>query len=54
MAINFPRSFWHELLPQTLLTLNLLRKSNATQTVLAHTHLCGQHEYNAQSLLPMG
>ena len=54
LAIDFPRSFWNELLPQTLLTLNLLRKSNATPTVSAHAHLCGQHDYNAQPLLPMG
>ena len=46
-AINFPLSFWHELLPQTSFALNLLRKPNATPTVLAHVHLCGQHDYNA-------
>ena len=53
-ATDFPHSFWDELLPQTLLTLNLLRKSNATPTVSAHAHLSGQHDYNAKPLLPMG
>ena len=38
-ASDFPRSFWDELVPQASLTLNLLRKSNATPTVLAHAHL---------------
>ena len=54
IAIDFPHSFWNERLPQTLLTLNLLQKLNATPTVLGHTHLCGQHDYNAQPLLPIG
>ena len=53
-ASDFPRSFWDELLPQASLTLNLLRKSNATPTVSAHAHLSGQHDYNAKPLLPMG
>ena len=53
-AINFPRSFWNELLPQTLLILNLLHKPNAIPIVLVHTHLYGYHDYNAQPLLLMG
>ena len=53
-ASDFPHSFWDELLPQTLLTLNLLCKSNATPPVSAHAHLSGQHDYNAKPLLPMG
>ena len=55
MEIDFSRFFLNELLPQTfLLTLNLLQKANVTPTVSAHAHLCGQHDYNAQRLLPMG
>ena len=53
-APNFPRLFWDKLVPQALLTLNLLRQSNATPTVVAYAHLCGQHDYNAQPLKPMG
>ena len=53
-AVDFPLSFWDELLPQASLTLNLLCKSNATPTVSAHAHLSGQHDYNAKPLLPMG
>ena len=53
-APDFPLSFWDELLPQTTKTLNILRQSNATPTISAHAHLCGQHDYNAEPLKPMG
>ena len=38
----------------TVLQLNLLRKLNATPTVLVHAYLCGQQDYNAMPLLPIG
>eukprot|EP00804_Cyclotella_cryptica_P026322 CCRYP_007642-RA/>CCRYP_007642-RA protein AED:0.44 eAED:0.44 QI:0/0/0/1/0/0/2/0/143 len=38
---SFPSHLWDCLLPQTEITLNLLRQSNATPTVSAYTHLCG-------------
>ena len=44
-------SYWDVILPQALLQLNLLSKSNATPTVSAHAHLCGEHDYNAMPLL---
>ena len=53
-AVDFSHYFWDELLPQALLTLNLLRKSNVTSPVSAYAHLSGQHDYNAMPLLPMG
>ena len=40
-APDFPWLYWDVILPQVLLQLNLLRKSNATPTVSAHAHLCG-------------
>ena len=41
-ADNFPPSLWDRLLPQTKITLNLLRQSNATpRTVSAYAHLSG-------------
>jgi hypothetical protein len=40
-ANNFPPSLWDRLLPQTEVTLNLLRQSNATPTVSAYAHLSG-------------
>ncbi|EJK62784.1 hypothetical protein THAOC_16590 [Thalassiosira oceanica] len=54
VAADFPKSYWDVVLPQVLLTLNLLRKSHAAPTVSAHAHFCGQHDYNAQPLLPIG
>ena len=41
VADSFPASLWDRLLPQTEITLNLLRQSNATPTVSAYAHLCG-------------
>jgi len=39
VAEDFPPSLWDRLLPQTEITLNLLRQSNATPTVSAYVHL---------------
>jgi hypothetical protein len=36
---NFPLSLWDSLLPQTEITLNLLRQSNALPNILAYAHL---------------
>ena len=53
-AESFPPSLWDRLLPQTEITLNLLRQSNATPTVSAYAHLCGPFDYNKMPLAPMG
>jgi hypothetical protein len=54
-ATTFPPSLWDELLPQAEITLNMLRQSNATPTVLAYAHhLCGPFDYNKMPLAPMG
>jgi hypothetical protein len=53
-ADNFPDNLWDRLLPQTEITLNLLRQSNATLTVSAYAHLCGPFDYNKMPLAPMG
>jgi hypothetical protein len=39
VANNFPPSLWDRLLPQTEITINLIRQSNATPNVLAYAHL---------------
>jgi hypothetical protein len=44
-AEDFPPSLWDCLLPQTEITLNLLRQSNATPKVSAYAHLCGPFDY---------
>jgi hypothetical protein len=53
-AESFPSSLWDRLLPQTEITLNLLRQSNSTPTVSAYAHLCGPFDYNKMPLAPMG
>ena len=54
LPASFPMSMWHKLLPQTELTLNLLRQSNAYPTVSAHQALFGAFDYNRQPLAPLG
>ena len=53
-ANDFPMQLWNRLLPQTEITLNLLRQSNTTPTVSAYTHLSGPFNYNKMPLAPMG
>jgi hypothetical protein len=53
-ADNFPPSLWDKLLPQTEITLNLLRQSNATPTISAYAHINGPFDYNKMPLAPMG
>jgi hypothetical protein len=53
-ADSFPLHLWDRLLPQTKITLNLLRQSNATPNVSAYAHLSGPFDYNKMPLAPMG
>jgi hypothetical protein len=46
VADDFQMNLWDRLLPQTEITLNLIRQSNATPTVSAYAHLCGPFDYN--------
>jgi len=39
VADDFPPSLWDRLLPQTEITINLIRQSNATPNVSAYAHL---------------
>ena len=54
VADDFPLTLWDCLLPQTEITLNLLRQSNAKPTVSAHAHFSGPFDYNKITLAPMG
>ncbi len=54
IANDFPPSLWDCLLPQTEITINLIRQSNATPNVLAYAHLSGPFDYNKMPLAPMG
>ena len=51
---NFPPSLWDRLLPQTEITLNLLRQSNLAPSISAYAHLSGPFDYNKMPLAPMG
>jgi hypothetical protein len=48
---NFPMNLWDRLLPQVLLTLNLLQKSNI---VSAYKYIHGVFDCNKMPLAPMG
>jgi hypothetical protein len=45
---------WDILVPQTILTLNLLRQSNAVPSVSAYQYVRGTFDYNKTPLGPMG
>jgi hypothetical protein len=47
-------NLWDRLLPQTILTLNLLRQSNVAPTVSAYQYANGPFDYNRMPLAPMG
>jgi hypothetical protein len=51
---SFPMQLWDKLLPQTVLTLNLLRQSNAAPTVSMYQYVHGNFDYNKMPLAPMG
>ncbi len=51
---NFPMRLWDRLLPQTILTLNLLRQSNVAPIVSAYKYVHGVFDYNRMPLGPMG
>jgi hypothetical protein len=54
VADDFPPSLWDRLLPQTEITINLIRQSNATPNVSAYAHLSGPFGYNKMPLALMG
>ena len=54
VADDSPFTLWDHILPQTEITLNLLRQSNATPTVSVYAHLSGLFNYNKMPLAPMG
>ena len=51
---NFPLKLWDTLLPQTELTLNLLRQSHISPTISAQAYLFGNFDFNRMPLTPMG
>ena len=51
---KMPMHLWCRLLPQALLTLNLLRQSRINSKLSSYAQLNGQHDYNANPLSPPG
>jgi hypothetical protein len=45
---------WDSLLPQAIITLNMLRTSRINPKISAATHLNGQYEYNRAPMAPSG
>eukprot|EP00804_Cyclotella_cryptica_P012316 CCRYP_020812-RA/>CCRYP_020812-RA protein AED:0.35 eAED:0.35 QI:0/0/0/1/1/1/2/0/506 len=54
VAEGFPINQWDELLPQTILTLNLLRQSNVAPNISAWAYHHGSFDYNRMPIVPMG
>ena len=51
---NFPLNLWDKLLPQALLTLNILRPSRVNPRLSAYAHIHGAFDYNRTPLAPPG
>ncbi|KAL7476252.1 hypothetical protein ACHAW6_002126, partial [Cyclotella cf. meneghiniana] len=51
---DFPIHQWDELLPQTILTLKLLRQANVAPNISAYAYHNGSFDYNRMPLAPMG
>ena len=54
VAIDFPRHLWDLLLPQTELTLNLLRQSTSNPEISAWEAFSGPFNYDATPIGPLG
>ena len=53
VSSTFPNLLWEKLLPQTELTLNLLRQSNIAPDISAWEQLKGPFNFNATPLAPL-
>jgi hypothetical protein len=54
VAESFPINQWDELLPQTILTLNLLHQLNVAPNISAYAYHHGTFDYNQMPIAPMG
>ncbi len=51
---SFPMTLWDRLLPQTILTLNLLQQAKADPSMSAYQFMHGEFDYNKMPLAPLG
>jgi hypothetical protein len=51
---SFPMHLWHRLLPQAVITLNMLRTSRINPKLSAATHIYGQYDFNRAPMAPPG
>ena len=51
---NFPLNLWDKLLPQAMITLNLLRPSRINPRLSAYSQLYGMFDYNKHPIAPPG
>jgi hypothetical protein len=49
---SFPMHLWDTILPQAVITLNMLRTSRINPKLSAATHIFGQHDYNRAPMAP--
>jgi hypothetical protein len=50
----FPMHLWDRLLPQAVITLNMLRTSRINPKLSSSTHIDGQYDYNRSPMAPPG
>jgi hypothetical protein len=51
---SFPMHLWDRLLPQVVVTLNMLRTSRLNPKLSAATHIFGQYDFNRAPMAPPG
>jgi hypothetical protein len=51
---SFPRHLWDRLLPQAVITLNMLRTSRINPKISASTHIYVQYDFNRAPMVPPG
>jgi hypothetical protein len=51
---SFPMPFWDILLPQAVITFNMLRTSRINPKLSAVTHIFGQYDFNRAPMAPPG
>ena len=51
---SFPMNLWDRLVPQAVITLNLLRQSHKNPAISAYQHVHGNFDYNKMLLGPLG